>query len=688
MKPNRLIHEKSPYLRQHAYNPVNWYPWGKEAFEKAQEDNRPIFLSIGYSTCHWCHVMEKESFEDQEIAEILNRFFIAIKVDREERPDIDSVYMKVCYMFQNRGGWPLTIFMTPDKKPFYADTYIPKEDFYGKIGLRNLLLKILKAWENNRERLIVLSNQIYEELKGVQARTPERRDLTEMSIHRAFEELKETFDRDYKGFGHAPKFPLPINMLFLHRYFHRYRDQDALNMSLETLTKVRMSGIYDQVGFGFHRYSTDREWILPHFEKMLYDNALLMMAYTEAYQISQDDFYRMVAEEIATYLLRNMSSPEGAFYSAEDADSEGEEGKFYLWKYEEIRRILSEEEFILFKSLFPISEEGNFYEEATRRKNGRNVLYINQSIQDLEKELRLNRNEILEKIKTLTSKLFSERLKRIRPIRDEKILTDWNSLAVIAFSKAGIAFGRKDYIEIAERCMNFFLKNMFDNSGRLLHRYADKEASIYGYLEDYANIIWAFMELYFATFKNEYLRKSLELTEHAFKHFWDKEKGGFYHNADYSEVVIDRFKEAYDNITPSGNAVMTYNLIRMARLTGKREYEEAANKNLHFFSLDVDRFPSFHLFHLISFDLLVNGSSELITVPVGSKDGEIKFLGEVQKTFTPDLVLLIKDSFTEEINEKLKDFKVINGKSTYYFCKNFVCQAPENDRAKLLNLIL
>ncbi|GAQ94341.1 hypothetical protein TAGGR_1521 [Thermodesulfovibrio aggregans] len=686
MKPNRLIHEKSPYLRQHAYNPVNWYPWCDEAFEKAQREDKPIFLSIGYSTCHWCHVMEKESFEDEEVAEILNKFFVSIKVDREERPDIDSIYMKVCYLFQNRGGWPLTIFMMPDKKPFFADTYIPKEDRYGKIGLKTLLLRIKELWDKNRDKIREVSEGIRETLKNLTEIFGEQSNLSEATIHKAYEELRTIYDKSFGGFGNSPKFPLPSNSLFLHRYFYRYKNQNALEMSLETLKRMRMGGIYDQIGFGFHRYSTDRQWLLPHFEKMLYDNAFLMIAYTEAFQITKDEFFKIVAQEIATYLLKDLYSPFGAFYSAEDADSEGKEGEFYLWTYDEIKNYLTEEEFKIAEIVYSFQKEGNFYEEATGKKNGKNILYISKSFDQLKEELHIEKEDLMRKLEIIRNKLLNRRASRVRPLRDEKILTDWNSLGIIAFCKAGIAFEKDEYIDVAEKCMNFILKNMFDPSAKLLHRYSDGEASIFGYLEDYAYLIWALTELYFATFKSQYLLKALELTDFTIKHFYDSENGGFYHTADYAEVVLERIKEIYDGVIPSGNSVMAYNLLRLARLTHNKDYEELAQKVLNFFSNNIEKMPSSHVFSIITLDLLINGSIELITVPYNSEE-EIKFLKNLQSQFLPNFLLLIKDSQMENIFEMIKSFKNIGENSTYYLCKNFTCEPPITDREKLRHLI-
>ncbi len=384
-KPNRLINEKSPYLRQHAHNPVDWFPWCEEAFERAKREDKPIFLSIGYSTCHWCHVMERESFEDEEVAQILNKHFIPIKVDREERPDIDAFYMGVCQAMTGSGGWPLTIIMTPDKKPFFAGTYFPKESSFGRVGLKDILLRIVELWEKERDKVLRvaenLTSFLEESLKG-----RGRGKLGEEALHRAFEELYNSFDPTYGGFGSSPKFPIPHNLMFLGRYYYRYKRKEAKEMIERTLMGMRMGGIYDQVGFGFHRYSTDREWLLPHFEKMLYDQALLLLAYTEAYQITKNELFKRTAQELVEFLMRDMLSPEGAFYSAWDADSEGVEGKFYTWTYEELKEVLGEEELQFLKDYFNVREGGNYFDEATKSKTGRNILYIGNNYEKVLKD--------------------------------------------------------------------------------------------------------------------------------------------------------------------------------------------------------------------------------------------------------------------------------------------------------------
>jgi uncharacterized protein YyaL (SSP411 family) len=687
MSPNRLINEKSPYLKQHAYNPVDWYPWCDEAFKKAQIEDKPVFLSIGYSTCHWCHVMEKESFENQEIAEILNKFFVSIKVDREERPDIDNIYMKFCYIFNNHGGWPLTVFMNYQKKPFYVDTYIPKDDAFGKMGLKNLLLRIVQIWQSNREKINEVADGIISTFKSIKSKSKGIYDLSEEILERGYEELKSQFDREFGGFGISPKFPLPINLMYIHRYYYRSKENEALKMNLHIMKKMRFGGIYDQIGFGFHRYSTDRMWILPHFEKMLYDNALLMIAYTEAYQITKDVFYKDVVNEIADFLLRDMYYEKGAFYSAIDADSEGEEGKFYIWGYEEIKEELTEDEFLIAEKLFSLSKEGNFYDEVQRKKTGKNILYIQKDLEEFAEEFKINLDFLKTQLRNIREKLFKIRQKRVKPFRDEKILTDWNSLTCIAFAKAGIAFKRGDYLHISEKCMGFILNNMFDKDSRLLHLYKDGESLVYAYLEDHAYLIWALIELYLATFKSFYLSKAIEITNNTIQHFWDYENNGFYHTPQYSELILTKVKESYDGVLPSGNAVMSHNLIRLARITGNIEYEDIAKQTLKTFSDEISKMPSNHAFSLIALDLILNGTFELIVIPENQPE-TFNFLMELKQNFIPNLLILVRDSETEKIFPNIKNMNPINEKTTYYLCKNFECQPPTNDEQTVKRAII
>jgi uncharacterized protein YyaL (SSP411 family) len=642
-RPNRLIKEKSPYLRQHAYNPVDWYPWCEEAFEKAKREDKPIFLSIGYSTCHWCHVMEKESFEDEEIARILNENFVPIKVDREERPDIDSVYMAVCQMMTGSGGWPLTVVMTPEKEPFFAGTYFPKESRYGRPGLKEILLALARAWKENRERIREVAESV------VRALREEERggsgDLNDSLIPRAFGELLSSFDEEFGGFGSAPKFPVPHNLLFLMRYYRRTNNRKALDMVRVTLTRMRMGGVWDHVGFGFHRYSTDRYWKLPHFEKMLYDNALLLYTYAEAYKLTGENLFRRTAEQIAEYLLRDMRSGEGAFFSAEDADSEGEEGRFYTWTERELREVLSEEEFRLAKEVFSVEEEGNYLQEATGERTGRNVLYMRY----------LPQGDAWERIEAVRRKLFEAREKRVRPLKDDKILTDWNGLAVAGLSRAGVLLGRKDLVEVARECADFLLSKMLEGD-RLLHRYKDGNAEIWGFLEDYAYLIWGLTELYFATFRKEYLNRALDLTDHVLKHF-RAEGGGFYRTPDYGEEVIVRRRDVYDGALPSGNSVMAFNLVRMGRLTGREDLVEEAFGTLRSFGEDISLLPSAHTFSLMALDLILNGTLEI----KGAGKGADEDLIELQRSlFLPEGVFSWEEG----------------GDKVFYLCRNFACLKP------------
>ncbi|MDQ7039186.1 MAG: thioredoxin domain-containing protein [Aquificota bacterium] len=653
-KPNRLIKEKSPYLLQHAYNPVDWFPWCEEAFEKARKEDKPVFLSIGYSTCHWCHVMEKESFEDEEIARILNENFVSIKVDREERPDIDSVYMSVCQAMTGTGGWPLTIIMTPDRRPFFAGTYFPKEGRYGRPGLKEILLTVAKAWRENREKLEEIASKVAQAVK--EEKEPSRGELDEAVIHRTFGELFGSFDSEYGGFGSAPKFPVPHNLMFLMRYYRRTKNQKALDMVRTTLTRMRLGGIWDHVGFGFHRYSTDRYWKLPHFEKMLYDNALLLYTYAEAFRVTGERLFRKTAEEIAEYLTRDMRSPEGVFFSAEDADSEGEEGKFYTWTFEELKAVLSEEEFSLAKRVFSLEEDGNYLEEATREKTGRNILYMS-TVPD---------EGLWRRIEEIREKLFRARENRVRPLRDEKVLTDWNGLAVAGFSRAGVLLGRRDFVDTARKTADFILRNTVKGD-RVLHRYKDGTAEIWGFLEDYAYLIWGLTELYFGTFEKTYLDRALELVDHVLKHFRDK-GGGFFKTPDYGEEVLVRKREIYDGATPSGNSVMAFNLIRIGRLTGKEDLVKEAERCLESFGGEISLIPSAHTFSVIALDLLVNGTVELKGKGKGVSEDLLRVQREV---FVPEGVFS-----AEEGEDKV-----------FYLCRNYVCESPLKDVSEVLDRI-
>ncbi|NLE05293.1 MAG: thioredoxin domain-containing protein, partial [Crenarchaeota archaeon] len=492
---NRLANEKSPYLLQHANNPVNWYPWCEEAFEKARKESKPIFLSIGYSTCHWCHVMEKESFEDLKVAQLLNEKFVAIKVDREERPDIDSIYMRVCISMTGQGGWPLTIIMTPDKLPFFAGTYFPKNSLVGRmIGLLDILKEISNLWKKDKTELESKARKVVEYLAEYFELKSGKEDFTETILDEAFIELLDRFDENNGGFGLRPKFPSPHNFLFLLRYWKRKTSPKALEMVEKTLQKMRMGGIFDQIGFGFHRYSTDSVWMVPHFEKMLYDQAMMSIAYIEAYHATGKIEYKKTAEEIFDYVIKHMENSEGGFFSSEDADSEGQEGNYYLWTEAEIKKALPDNAELITK-IFNISKWGN-YAESQRLKNEKNILYLKKPVQELALELGLESEKLLAILEDARQNLYVTREKRIHPFKDNKILTDWNGLMIAALAKAAKAFCSAKYFEAAKKTVNLILNKVQTKKGRLLHRYKDGEAAIGGYLDDYAFLIWGLIELY------------------------------------------------------------------------------------------------------------------------------------------------------------------------------------------------
>jgi uncharacterized protein YyaL (SSP411 family) len=677
-KPNRLINEKSPYLLQHAYNPVDWYPWCDEAFERAKIEDKPIFLSIGYSTCHWCHVMEKESFEDEEVAKILNENFIPIKVDREERPDIDTVYMTICQAMTGHGGWPLTIIMTPDKKPFFAGTYIPKHSRYGRIGLIELLQKVVEIWKENKDKVISLAEQITSEIKEALEKVEKGNIIDETIFTLAYKELEENFDPEYGGFGEAPKFPTPHNLMFLLRYWKRTGNAKAIDMIEQTLKGMWLGGIYDQIGFGFHRYSTDRKWLVPHFEKMLYDQALISLACIETYQATGKEKYAVLCSEVFSYVIDNLTNTDGGFFSAEDADSEGEEGKFYLWEYSELEKILNQSELNFVIENFNIRKDGNYIDELKRSRTGKNIFHLSS-------ELEGEKRKIWESIRL---KLLQHRNNRIRPLKDDKILTDWNGLTISSLAKGYLTFGVEDYIEIAEKSANFILKNMLTNDGKLLHRFRDGEAKINGHLDDYAFLAWGLIELYEATFKTKYLKKAIELTNKMIELFWDENNGGFFLSE--NEDVLFKQKEIYDGAIPSGNSVALLVLIKLSKITGRSDLNELTFKLVETFSGTVSKHPSAYTFFLSAFDFLIGPSFEIIIVGKSSDD-----ISKIQKLlnskFIPNKILLYKPTDREdEINliaPFLTHYKEIDGKTTIYICTNYECKQPVTSVEEMMRLI-
>ncbi len=688
---NRLINEKSPYLLQHAYNPVDWYPWGEEAFDRAKKEDKPVFLSIGYSTCHWCHVMERESFEDPEVAKAMNDAWISIKVDREERPDIDHIYMTVCQMMTGAGGWPLNVIMTPDKKPFFAGTYFPKQTVYGRIGMMDLTARVKELWTEQRDTVMESVGKIMSALKQIPNDIPGPA-LEPTVLDKAFAELSQRFDDTYGGFSDAPKFPTPHNMAFLLRYWKRKSEYKALEMVEKTLTNMRMGGIYDHIGYGFHRYSTDREWLTPHFEKMLYDQALMTMIYTEAYQATANDGYMEVAEEIIEYVLRDMTDSAGGFYSAEDADSEGEEGKFYVWTKAELGEILDEQAANVVVQVFNILPEGNYRDEATGKVTSANIPHMRRPLHELAVEMNMDLEEMKSILEKARKKLFESRKKRIHPYKDDKVLTDWNGLMIAALAKAGRAFDKPRYIQAAERASDFVLQKMRDSQGRLLHRYRQGSAGLTAHVDDYAFFIWGLLELYEANFKVEYLKAAIELNDIFMEDFWDERAGGFFFTSEHGEDLLIRKKEVYDGATPSGNSVAALNLIRLGKMTAKPELEDKANKVFEAFSGTVSQFPSGFTQFLSALEFEFAQSMEVVIVGEMDDPDTKAMLGALRRSFVPNKVTLFnpmktENSGLEEVAPFVANQKSMGGKATAYVCRNFACDLPTTDPEKMLEIL-
>lgn len=682
--PNRLAKEKSPYLLQHANNPVDWYPWGEEAFDRANRENKPVFLSIGYSTCHWCHVMERESFEDEEVAAILNEGYISIKVDREERPDIDHIYMTVCQAMTGHGGWPLTVIMTPGKKPFFAGTYYPKRGKWNMPGLIDILTDVREKWLQDRELVERAGEKVVEILRP-RFDTAGQGELSKEILGRAYKQLLGQFDRKHGGFGEAPKFPTPHNLTFLLRYWRRSGDEEALNMVEKTLESMYLGGIYDHIGYGFSRYSTDKKWLVPHFEKMLYDNALLGLAYIETYQATGRDFYARVAKEIFSYVLRDMTSPEGGFYSAEDADSEGVEGKFYVWAPDEVKEVLGERDGELFCRLYDITPEGNFEGHSIP-----NLIF--QSTEDVAAEYNMRPQELMELVEEFRKKLFEHRKKRVHPYKDDKVLTSWNGVMIAALARAAAVFEEPIYREAAIRSVNFINTNLRHRDGRLLARYRDGESAHLGYLDDYAFFAWGLMELYEATFDTSYLKMAFDVTKDAIELFWDAEEGGFFFYGNDAEQLIARPKEIYDGAMPSGNSVALLNLMRLARLTGDDSLSDTAEKQARAFAGEVGQHPRGYTHFLMGLDFLFGPTREIVIAGRPGEAAAEAMVKAVRRRFIPEAVIAFhpegeEGAEIEELAPFLKDQNQIDGKATAYICQNYACMAPTTDYNKFINIL-
>ncbi len=666
-RPNRLAGEKSPYLLQHAANPVDWYPWGKEAFDRARREDKPLFLSIGYSTCHWCHVMGRESFEDEAVAAILNRSFVPVKVDREERPDVDAVYMEACQALTGSGGWPLTVLATPDQKPFWAGTYLPPRSRYGQMGLKELLEEVEKLWRTQRERLLSLG----EEAAGIVAREKEGAEgRPDRGLIRAgVEQLQQSYDPENGGFGGAPKFPTPHNLLFLLSYERREGDASALEMVETTLTQMARGGLFDHIGGGFCRYSTDRRWLAPHFEKMLYDNALLSWAYLEAFSRTGRDFYREIACRTLDYALRELRLPGGGFACGQDADSGGEEGGFYLLSAGEVERVLGREDGETFCRWYGITREGNF--------QGKNIPNLLGNPEYVWPYPGLDRQR---------EKLRDYRLERAKLHRDDKVLTSWNGLMIAALAKAGQLLGETRYLHGAEAARLFVKTRLTTPEGRLYLRWRDREAAVEGQLDDYAFYILGLLELYGANFSTSCLREAVKLADRMEELFWDEEKGGFYRTAHDGEKLIVRQKETYDGALPSGNAAAAWDLARLARLTGRQEYQRLAQRQMEFLAGSAGRYPMGRSFGLLAMMEELYPSRELVCVSREAVPDWLPELGGSRHLYT-----LAKTWANSRGLGRLAPFTaaypIPETGQRLYLCQDGRCVAPVESRAELDGLL-
>jgi uncharacterized protein len=683
---NRLVFESSPYLLQHAGNPVDWYPWGDEAFETARRLDRPVFLSVGYSTCHWCHVMERESFEDAEVAALLNAAFVCVKVDREERPDVDHVYMTVTQALTGSGGWPMTVVLTPDKKPFFAGTYFPKHGRHGRAGMTDLLPRLSEAWREHRDHVVEEAQRITDAVAGTQATPAGGAMPTADTLRSALRQLESRFDPKHGGFGRAPKFPTPHQLSFLLRRHAREGDEHALAMVEKTLVEMRAGGIFDQVGFGIHRYSTDERWLVPHFEKMLYDQALTVIAAVECFQATGDERHAAMARDVLEYVRRDMTSPGGAFYSAEDADAEGEEGRFTVWTAVELREVLGADDAALVTRVWSAEEEGNFLEEATRRPTGSNILHRTKENDELAEEMGLTEGELATRLESARLRLFEARERRVHPLKDDKVLTDWNGLMIAAFAKAGRALKEPAYERAAVAAAEDVLERLVLADGRCLKRMRDGQAGLQGMLDDHAFLAWGLLELHATTFEDRWLRDCVRVTSAMIAHFAD-EAGGFFLSPDDGEKLPVRGKDAYDGALPSGNSVAALVLVQLGLLTGDTAYRERADGVLRAFSESLERGASAHCVMLMALDLALGPTREVVIA--GERDApDTRALVDVTRSgFRPDLLTLLRTPLLAELAPFTAAMTPIDGRAAAYACSGTSCSAPVTSPADLQRLL-
>ena len=650
-------------MLQHAHNPVDWYPWGDEAFEKAKADDKPVLVSIGYSACHWCHVMEHESFEDEATARIMNEHFVNIKVDMEERPDVDQIYMTFVQLTTGRGGWPMNVFLTPDKLPFFGGTYFPPVSKFNMPGFSQVLLSVAEAYRDKRDELLHSANDILGEMRRVGISEFHPGGLSLEQLDNAFESMSRSFDATNGGFGGAPKFPPSMTLEFLLRYHHRTGKERALEMVERTCRKMANGGIYDQLGGGFHRYSVDAVWLVPHFEKMLYDNAQLIRVYLHLYQITRDEFDKRIAVETLEYVQREMLDASGGFYSTQDADSEGVEGKFFVWTPEEITAILGPKDAQIFNFYYDVSEEGNFEEK--------NILNVRYAPAEAAKALKIDEEDLNEVLERGREKLFAEREKRIKPFRDEKVLTAWNGLMMAAFAEASSVLNNAEYLEVAKKNADFILSEL-QSGGRLLRTWKNGKAKLNAYLEDHANFADALIELYQVSGEIGYLHEAKRLADVMIDEFWDEENGGFFFTANEHEELIVRNKDYYDNATPSGNSVAADVLLKLSKFFGDEKYERFAATVLRLVATQISRYPQGFGRSLSALEFYLGGAREIVIV--GEKGNELA--RAAGKAYIPNAVVVQSENPEGDALPLLEGRQMIEGKPTAYVCENFVCQKP------------
>lgn len=689
-KPNRLVREKSPYLLQHAYNPVDWFPWGEEALERARREDRPIFVSIGYSTCHWCHVMERESFDDSEVAKVLNEAFVCVKVDREERPDLDSLFMNVCQLMSQSCGWPLNVVLTPDLKPFFVASYIPKTSRYDQTGIMELVPKLVNLWRTKRADLEEFGRKLRASLEKPETLAL-MAELDSGMLDVAFDRLVMGYDGVHGGFGGAPKFPMASHILFLLRYWRRSGKEFAFDMVEQTLRALGNGGIYDQVGGGFHRYSTDVFWLVPHFEKMLYDQALLALAYTEAYQASHEEEFRRVATNTLEFVLRGLANAEGGFYSAVDADSEGEEGKFYLWTEQELRDVLWQEDADLAVHAFGIDKDGNYVDEVTGRRTGKNILRLVKNVEDLAEEQRMTLDDFVLWLDHVCMVLGEVRDLRVRPGVDDKVLSDWNGLMIAALARAGGVFDESHFVDAARKTADFVLANLRDEKGLLHHRWVKGERAVEGFLDDYAFLVFGLADLYEACFDAKYLEVAVELADKMVERFWDSTNGGFVFVGGGEQVLAKR-RELYDGSVPSGNSVAFLCLQRLSQLTGNLKYNEYAVQSGRTFSEQVRGMPESFTFFLCGVDYALGPCYSVVLASKKDDDSLANMREALHGQYLPNVATSLR-LHGEPVSRVFGSavvggvYELIEDKPTAYVCNRLMCLPATNSDKKMLELL-